>query len=44
MEGETITNIGKAGYQPAELIWSCETCEELGHLCRNMDSLVPRKY
>lgn len=35
---------GKAGYELASLIWSCENLEDLGHLCRTMDSIVPRKY
>lgn len=35
---------GKAGYELAQLIWNCENLEELGHLCRTMDSIVPRKH
>jgi len=38
------TKMGKAGYELASLIWSCENRVELGHLCRTMDSIVPRKY
>ena len=36
--------IGKVGYQLAELIDNCENFEELGHLTRTMDSMLPRKY
>ena len=39
-----INNIGKAGYELAQIIWRCETLEELGHLGRTMDSILPRKY